>query len=222
MHYRYPLAAVLSKEYTWRFSNIEWDGFCFENDCVISNNSQKGKHHLILSTWHRYYKTYKIKDDIEYFTFFSIPAIDGVLSMIGFQMSEWWEITKDNVVGVINATNEAKESMLILLLDKKIETKSGINIDGYEFNCTTSIQSAYVKNITTRILTMALAKKMALEIIGSSSGAYVFSWIFNQEPDLLQFQQYVKKNYDTFGNLEKDICAMLMPENYKLCLLLMH
>lgn len=123
-------------------------------------------------------------------------------------------IDEDDVVGMVvveGAISSKREGVFALLLKRPWKNERPHIFDIYEVFDYQKVymESSYLKSYKTKVLAWAFVHDLKkLSDFGDKG-------IMNDEENTKAFGEFIKANYDSFTNEQKDECVLLYPDTYK-------
>lgn len=209
------------------------------------NSPRYLKHTLQCSDYNRYYTSYSVQEELRiYYRFYSKEASHLLFGLFNeftypipfdankivneyekgnmpdmeslYSKCKQKQITEEDIIGYvcceIRDLDEKMESILYMLTYDPIDSKGYTKFDLYDSKYhKVYIKSKYLKSRCSKVITWAfiyyLQKKAKIE------GSELAINDFEKSEHLMN---YIATNYESFSDNEKDMCAYIVPDKYKL------
>ena len=229
-----------------RFSQFKREGVYLKNDIIQPeiNSPKYLRHSLLCSGYNRYYTSYYVQEEIKiYYRFFSKEANRLIFNLfneiaypipfdsnrmvniyetgnqLGISESAYAEckqnqITKEDVIGFVccdvMGLDNSIESILYLLTYEPIDNTRTTRFDLYDSRYK-FIESKYLNSNSSKLITWAFIYDLQ-----KKAGIFGSGLVINDAEKCKYLLNYIAANYDSFSDKEKDMCAYIVPDRYKL------
>ena len=194
----------------WDILDKKHNGFLLNNNYLITDEKKltnmSSNRFLTLMIATRFYSIYKDSEAEIQYIFFSKLAVKSLLEFWGCDLSE-------DVVGVVTLYkniyifSEINESVTLLITKDPTKWNKSFGLD---------LNSNYIKmygdilkNKATRYIKLCLMYHLQYKLFGSDNSY----WEDEKEND--KIIDYIRKNYSVLNDEEKDICHIILPDEYK-------
>ena len=127
------------------------------------------------------------------------------------------QIKEDDVIGFVccdlfSLEHKKDESILYMLTREPIEYRRSNNFNLFDSSYQkVYIESKYLKSYASKVITWSLIFELQKKAGIDSKGL-----VINDENETQQLLHFIQLNYNLMNDCEKDICAYIVPETYKL------
>ncbi len=211
-----------------------------------TNSPDYLKHSLLCSAYNRYYTSYSTQEELNiYYRFFNKEASHLLYNLFNeiahpipfdankivndyehgnklglpesfYVQCKQKQIYEDDIIGFVCCDvkdfEDTIESILYVLTYDPIENTRSTRFDLYDSeNEKVFITSKYLKSSCSKLMTWAFVYD-----IQKKAGFSIEELAINDADKTKQLLDYITKNYNSMSDNEKDMCAYIAPDSYKL------
>ena len=204
------------------------------------------KHSLLCSAYNRYFTSYSTREELRiYYRFFNKEACHLLFNLfnefahpipfdankfvndyengnkLGLSESLYAEckakqILEEDIIGFVccevQSFDNSTESILYVLTYDPIDNTRSTRFDLYDYKYQkVFIESKYLKSCCSKLMTWAFVYN-----IQKKAGIYGAELAINDADKTRQLLDYIANNYESMSDNEKDMCAYIAPDTYKL------
>lgn len=226
--YAYPL--FLSQNFRkvmdrCRFSQFWKEGVYLRNDIIQPEPKSPDclKHSLLCCGYNRYYTSYMTQEEIHIWYRFYNKRASHLLYKMFTELEDYepfnrFVIEENDIIGFVCCDvtdfDGGKESVLYMLTDEPIEYNRSNTFNYYDADYQkTYIVSKYLNGNASKILTWSFIYEFQKQAGIDKKG---YKLAINDSEKSSCLIAYICSHYDQMSDIEKDMCAYIIPEKYSL------